>query len=127
MAKVIQSELLLSFICKAPSGKFICFSFSVSCPLQTVDRGTGETLRASVKRHTDLPVLDHLLDFFPVVINATTADRASANARCELSLALEDDRPRLRLACYAHVVSTVHGEVFCNNPWFDQRHHCQQY
>ena len=72
--------------------------------------------RSSAGQHQEnlnIPLLNEVLDAFPLDLPAATADRASANDRCEEARANEIGSPVLRLPCMAHVAST--GQGYNNN------------
>lgn len=54
----------------------------------------------------ELPAYQTLRERFRCCIDTSTADRASANIRAELSLSVSSGVPRLRLPCLAHIAST---------------------
>ena len=83
MSKLVQSELHVSCICKAPNGTAYCFALPLTCPLQMVDRATSECLRANVRQQLDMPMWDALKSKFKCIVNATMSDRAAPNIRCE--------------------------------------------
>ena len=94
-------------------GRHVCYLFPISCPLGAADRSTAEVLRANIRKKLNIPLLNEVLDAFPLDLPAATADRASANDRCEEARANETGSPVLRLPCMAHVASTGQGRGFC--------------
>ena len=110
-SKVVQAEGELFFVFEYKQ-QIIGWIFPLTCPLQVVDRGTGETMRGNSLRLFSIPGLEALEEQFPVNIGAACADRASCNDRCETSLATESGKARLRLPCVAHIGSTTQGHAF---------------
>jgi hypothetical protein len=84
----------------------------VTCPLQVVDRGTAECLRANIYQQLDIPLLKSVQSLFPNQFGCTTADRAAPNDKCEATLGADLSQARLRLPCAAHIASTAQGRAF---------------
>ena len=112
-AKVVQTEASLSMLLKDNSTqRMVSLNIPVTCPLQVVDRGTAECLRANLYQQLDIPMWRQFQRLFPMNFSAATADRASANDRCEAAMAAEEAQDRLRLPCAAHIASTAQGRAF---------------
>lgn len=85
----------------------------LSCPLQIVDRCTGETIRAAWLEQTALPLLQAFRQEFGVSVDVSTCDRAGSNLRAEASVADQRPWPRMTLPCDIHTVHTIQGHVYC--------------
>ena len=90
---------------------------TLPCPLQILDRGTGEVMKAALDVH-QVPLINLLRKFVAagevaVCIDASCADRAAANGRVENAM-YEDSSPRLRfrLPCFAHIAATSQSRGF---------------
>ena len=111
LSKVAQSELVLIFVFQPRGSAPVAWHIPVVAPLQVVDRGTAETLRTNIHRLLDIPRLAALQKKF-MRVDSSTADRASANNKCEFELASEAGLPRFRMPCAAHICSTSQGHTF---------------
>ena len=93
-----------------------CNVMPISCPVQILERGTGEVLKHCVDFVTSLPFLHELRTTPPDVfaVDISCADRAAANGRCEDGLYSKAARctKRLRLPCFAHTSSTSQGRGY---------------
>ena len=88
---------------------YFTFVVPISCHLVSADRSTGEVLRTNIHKHLYVPMMREAMEAFDIRSEHTTADRASANARAEASLAWDFKWPRQRLPCCAHIASTAQG------------------
>ena len=92
-----------------------CSVMPIPCPVQILDRGTGEVLRHCIDAVTRIPVL-HDVCCVPDVFAAdiSCCDRASANGRCGdgLYAGAAARTKRLRMPCFAHTASTSQGRVY---------------
>lgn len=113
MSKVVQAEHFLAWVFRLKANaQPVIWVMPVNPPIQIIDRGTGECLRAALLRMQDIPCLRDLASKFVFWTSAFTADRASSNVRCESSISLERGRPNLRLPCIAHAGSTAQGHSY---------------
>ena len=92
ICKIVQSEVVVSIILESLHNKQLRYSIyeiPVVTPLQHIERGTGQTLAAVLRRWLDLPVLADLRKISGIHWTTITADRASANDVCIDGLAAE--------------------------------------
>jgi len=74
MSKVVQAEAAVFFLFEY-NGNVICWVFPLTCPLQVVDRGTGENLRANRHRMFSVPGLEAVEERWGLVCGSCTVQR----------------------------------------------------
>lgn len=121
--KILQSDFIVAILCAVRGADdsheaFELMVLPVPLHLQSLDRATGPNLVQALDRVFSIPQLSSLRAAVPLVVDAYTGDRASANdcavgQRSEL-LTRRDGfpSPTLRLPCFAHVGATAQGRSF---------------
>ena len=100
------------------TGEYLAVSVTLPLPLVILESGKGRCLRAALMQHCDdIPQLAMLRDASQIVfhLDASTCDRAASNDSAEDQLYFHEHGlsvPRLRLPCFAHMVSTAQGKGF---------------
>ena len=116
-AKILQTELELGMLYEniAGDGKksHVWVKGSVPCPLQAMDRSTGEAqLSCLLENIATVPELKRFADPFILKMRTTTTDRYGANGRTEEGMRGQfPGFVSLHLACDVHRCSTSIGNA----------------
>jgi hypothetical protein len=112
--KIAQTEAEIGFLFQVvATGCWKFWAVPLTCPLQSVDAATGETMLACFKETLAFPFFEQLASLFPHRYVAATLDKATANDRAFLGLAASfPEALSLRLHCDAHVISVVTGRTY---------------
>ena len=118
-SKLLQVESEYCVVSQSlETGEYLAVSVTLPLPLVILESGKGRCLRAALMQHCDdIPQLAMLLDASQIVfhLDASTCDRAASNDSAEDQLYFHEHGlsvPRLRLPCFAHMVSTAQGKGF---------------
>ena len=118
LCKVLQVELELAILSRClSSGKISMSVLQLPCPVQVLDRGTGENLAAAVQKIVHVVHWNRLRalcrSFSAYECDISSADRAAANDRAENGMYATSGCDRLRFPCYAHIASTAQARAMC--------------
>ena len=112
--KLFQADLQVAVLTVDNRGEYACSIASLPCPINVIDKGTAKCLKQAVTSASSCPYWPQLCSADPEVFAAdiVTADRAKANDLTEDSIYAESGMPRMRLPCFAHIMSTGQGRGF---------------
>ncbi len=118
LLKVVQSTFVFGILLECPhSGRRVLFKGDLPCPLQHVDRCTGETfIRNYADLLTSIGLSAEVLGRFGHVFAATCMDKHGANERMVNARRREEPMlgitARLQLSCDIHRLATAQGCAF---------------
>eukprot|EP00971_Amphidinium_carterae_P281305 5585191-Amphidinium_carterae.2 len=118
------------------TGKYLCWTFPLPCPLAVLDRATGPALSANLQEQLTVPELAALRSLSPIVVDVHMRDTAQANLACDEILHSFAGVPKdpddndnefnlrndigdafcLRVACGAHGISNALGHALAVVP-----------
>ena len=112
--KLFQADLQTAILTVDERGAFSCQIATLPCPINVIDKGSAKCLKQAVTSASSCPHWSALCSADPDVFAAdiACADRAKANDLTEDSIYAESGMPRLRLPCFAHIMSTGQGRGF---------------
>ena len=106
--KILQSELTFSLLCvENESQQYKIFEVPITCPLQSFDHTTSESLFAAWMECFRIPGLEVLIDHSAARYVLFSLDRASANIKAARAVAERLKFVPLRMPCSGHIVSTA--------------------
>ncbi|CAE7247707.1 unnamed protein product [Symbiodinium sp. CCMP2592] len=86
-AKVLQTQVAMSFVFAEKDGDCHSLTFDLPCPLQVIERTTGECQRMCIwESLTQIPEYKRLVGGFQHQVRSVCTDRAGANFRTERGL-----------------------------------------
>ena len=86
-AKVLQTQVAMSFVFAEKDGDCHSLTFDLPCPLQVIERTTGECQRMCIwESLTQIPEYMRLVGSFEHQVRSVCTDRAGANFRTERGL-----------------------------------------
>ena len=108
-AKIMQTDVHIAMLCEAPSsGRMVMFCMPLTSTLQAMESNTADITVPLVRESLSFPLLETCRRAFPVRIDLTATDRASANLKTDSYFRQQDaDTWRLTTPCHVHMVHTV--------------------
>lgn len=111
LSKILQVDVRLGLLVEEIStGKMLLVHTTLPCPLQVGNRGTAKTLAAMLKTLKEVPLLQNLINLFPITLHLHTRDRASANLRAEAAERVERGWV-LGFPCFVHNSNSAIGKA----------------